>query len=515
MIDVEETSRSRLLTRRTMFKGAAGAAGLAALGGAAFGTTHALDQRRRRVPGLHSFANPPASRVLKVVSQPDLNPPNVAFAGGDMGSGCLFLGTSTSGGAHGGPLIVDGSGEPVWFRRNPQNFWASNVRRQYYRGQFVLTWWEGRMTIEGFGRGEGVIMDSSYREIARVRAGNGRSMDMHEFLLTSRGTALFVCYPETVPADLSSIGGPSNGSARQSVIQEVDVRSGRLLFEWRSLEHVSVDESYQRPAIPFDYLHVNSIDVLPDGNLLVSARCTWALYKLDRKTGEVIWRLGGKRSDFELGDGAEFSWQHDARSPTASTITVFDDGNAGFDDGSGDSHTESQSRGVVLQVDEKRRTARLARSYSHPQPLLADAMGSFQTLPDGHVVIGWGSVPVISEFSADGRLLADWRVGSKQSSYRAYRYPWVGRPSEPPALAARRTGIHGQTLLFASWNGATEYSHWLVYAGRRPGALRPVGVAKRRGFETVIPLGTSAGYFRVTALDAHDRRLASSETARL
>jgi hypothetical protein len=146
--------------------------------------------------------------------------------------------------------------------------------------------------------------------------------------------------------------------------------------------------------------------------------------------------------------------------------------------------------------------------------LLADAMGSFQTLPDGHVVVGWGSAPVMSEFSADGRLLADWRVGSKQASYRAYRYPWAGRPTDPPSLAARRTGIPGQSLLFASWNGATAVSHWLVHAGARPDALRPVGVAYRRGFETVVPLRTSGGYVKVTALDVQGRKLANSEAVR-
>jgi hypothetical protein len=169
----------------------------------------------------------------------------------------------------------------------------------------------------------------------------------------------------------------------------------------------------------------------------------------------------------------------------------------------------------VLRVDEKRRTVRLARSYRHPHPLLANAMGSLQTLPDGHVVIGWGTRPVISEFSADGTLLADWQVGSKQASYRAYRYPWVGNPTDPPLLAARRTGIRGHSLLFASWNGATAVSRWLVRAGPHRTALQPVGVAERRGFETVIPVGTSGGYFQVTALDVRGRRLASSEPVRL
>jgi hypothetical protein len=371
------------------------------------------------------------------------------------------------------------------------------------------------MTREGFGRGEGVIVDHAYRELARVRAGNNRHIDVHEFMLTPQGTALFVCYPESVPADLSFLGGPTDGIIQQSIIQEVDVESGRLLLEWRSLEHISVDESYQRPATPLDYIHVNSIEIAPDGNLLVSARCTWTLYKLDRRTGQVIWRLGGKRSDFQLGSDTQFSWQHDARQPTASTITLFDDGEAAFDDGSGMSETERQSRGVVLQVDEARRTVRLARSYRHPRPLLANAMGSFQTLPHGHVLIGWGSEPVTSEFSPDGRLLADVRLGRKSTSYRAYRYPWAGTPAHAPAIAARRTGRRGDITLYASWNGATAVAHWLVRAGRRPSELRAVGIATRQGFETAIPLGVVNGFVQASAVDASGRVLGTSSAIRV
>ncbi|MBV8734607.1 MAG: arylsulfotransferase family protein, partial [Solirubrobacterales bacterium] len=370
-------------------------------------------------------------------------------------------------------------------------------------------------TVEGFGRGEGVIVDTSYREMARVRAGNGRQIDVHEFLLTPQGTALFVCYPDSVPTDLSALGGPQNGTVQQSVIQEVDVRSGQVLFEWRSLEHIGVEESYQRPATPLDYIHINSIAVAPDGNLLVSARCTWALYKLDRRTGSVIWRLGGKLSDFQLGPGAQFSWQHDAVQPNASTITLFDDGDALFDDGSGMSNTERESRGVVLQVDEIGRTARLAHAYRHPHPVLANAMGSFQTLPDGHVLIGWGSAPITSEFSADGKLLADVRLGPKSTSYRAYRDAWAANPATSPAIATRRDSSGANVNLYASWNGATALSHWLVLAGPGPSQLRAVGIAWRRGFETVIPLGRVRGYLQVRALDAAGRPLATSEVIRV
>jgi hypothetical protein len=131
-----------------------------------------------------------------------------------------------------------------------------------YRGKPVLTWWQG--TQIG-GLGEGVIVDSSYREIARVRAGNGHTLDPHELLLTAEGTALITCSPSNVSADLSSIGGSKNGRVAESVIQEVDVQTGRVLLEWRSLDHVSVSESYMQPGGIYDFMHANSIDVAPDG----------------------------------------------------------------------------------------------------------------------------------------------------------------------------------------------------------------------------------------------------------
>jgi hypothetical protein len=495
VVGAEPGSRTQRLTRRQLLKRAGGVAGLAALGGGAYGAF-------RLVSG--GGTSPGKARVF--VSRPDLRPPAVAVRGAISAAGYLFLGPKASGGSQPGALLLDGHGEPVWFKPLASGTWTTNVRVSRYHDRPVLTMWEGKVVSSTFGRGEGVILDSSYREVARVRAGNGRQMDLHEFVLTPRGTALFTCYPETVRADLSSVGGPSDGQAREAIIQEVDVQSGRVLFEWRSLDHIPVKESYQSLAEPYDYLHANSIDVTPDGNLLVSARHTWALYKLDRRTGQVIWRLGGKRSDFQMGSGSRFAWQHDARALGDRRITV-------FDDGAGPHQTESQSRGMVLEVDAAGKKVRLARAYRHPRPLLADALGSVQMLPDGRVLVGWGSQPYASEFAADGRLLADVELGSGHKSYRAYRYRWTARPTDAPVLV---TGRHQRAgTLYVSWNGATEVSHWEVSAGPSAAALRRVGVAPRRGFETAIPLTAGEGYARVTALDAGGRRLAATAAVRL
>ncbi len=486
------------LTRGQFLRAAGGA--VAAL---EFGT-HAVAAAARTSPAV-------AARAQAFRSRPDLRPPPVAVGGGATASaaandGYAFLAPTPLGQAQVGPLIVDPAGEVIWFRPMGGGHWAMNFQVQEYRGEPVLTWWEGRVINPGYGQGEGVIFDSSYREVARVRAGNGRSADLHEFQLTPQCTALITCYPRTVRADLSSIGGPKNGQVQDSVIQEIDVESGRVLFEWRGLDHLKVSETYVGPGGLCDYLHANSIDVTPDGHLLVSARHTWTVYKLNRHTGRVMWRLGGKRSDFALGHGTRFSWQHDARMLSADEVTL-------FDDGAGAQRTEPDSRGIVLTLDHRQRRVRLTRAYHNPRPVLAWAMGSMQTLADGNVVIGWGTAPVMSEFTAAGAQLARMQMPPGRNSYRAFRLPWSGTPVTPPAVAARAAA--GGTTVYASWNGATGVAGWEVAVGPSPAALTTVTVAPRHGFETAIVVPGAAGYAAVMALDAAGRRLASSRPIRL
>jgi Arylsulfotransferase (ASST) len=502
---LEDAAPGRV-TRRRLLTRASSAAGAVAFGGAAFGAW-------RLVEGAPSISLPTVEEpgpVRLFRSRPDLRPAAVATAGAAGGSGYLLLGPGSKGGSQSGPLILDGDGEPVWFRPLSRSLWLANFTIGSYGGQPVLAWWEGVLHQPvGYGQGEAVVLDSSYRELRRIRAAGGRVMDMHELRLTPEGTVLFTCYPETVPADLSAIGGPRQGRVLESVIQELDLRSGRLLMEWRSLDHIPVSDSYRPLEDPYDYLHANSIAVLPDGNLLVSCRHTWAIYKLDRRTGEVIWTLGGKRSDFRMGDGAQFAWQHHAVLDGQGTMTVFDDGS------DGPTKTEKRSRGLVLGFDDARRRVWLQRAYVHPKPLLAAAMGSVQILPNGHVLVGWGSQPYASEFSADGTLVADAAMTAGQQSYRAFRLPWQGTPKERPAIAGHQDPASGDRFLYASWNGATEVTHWGVETGPTASELVPVRVVGRAGFETTIQVGADARYARVTALDSSTRRLARSLAIRV
>jgi len=383
--------------------------------------------------------------------------------------------------AQAGPLILDNRGHVVWFRPLDTRG-VTDFRVQRYRGKPVLTWWRGRPT-NGKGEGNYAIVDASYRPVARVRPGNGLVGDIHEFLITKRNTALMTIFHRV------RVHG---ALAFEGALQEVDVPSGRVLFEWHSLGHVALDESYEpRPkktSIPYDYFHVNSIDVDTDGNLLVSARNTHTVYKIDRRTGRIIWRLGGKRSDFTFGPGARFAWQHDARRLPDGAISLFDNEAA--------PRVGPQSRAIVLRLDLRRRRATLVRSFTHLPPLVAVDQGNAQLLPDGHFLVGWGHQPFVTEFDAYGRTLLDLRFGRGADSYRAFRFRWTGKPLDRPAVAVD----HGTA--YVSWNGATAVAAWRLVGARR--------TVPRTGFETAIALPPHAGRVAVEALAARGRVLGTS-----
>jgi hypothetical protein len=422
---------------------------------------------------------------------------------GDTAPGYLFLAPKKNV-AQSGPLIVDDDGEVVWF--HPVRPGAADFRAQRYEGRPVLTWWQGRST-KGVGQGRYEIYDSSYRRIAEVRAGHGLAGDEHEFLLTPKGTALITIYRK-VPQDLSAVGGPGNGFALDSIVQEVDVATGRVLFEWHSLGNVALTESYLKKvpkdaSTPYDYFHINSVEPGPKDTLIVCARHTQAVYEISKRTGQIVWRLGGKRSDFEMGPGTRFAWQHDARLHPDGTMTIFDDEAAPA--------VGKHSRAIVLRLDTKKMRARLVRAYVHPDGLLASSQGNMQVLPDGRVLVGWGSEPYVTEFSRSGEVVFDAHFNKGADSYRAYRFPWVGHPTDRPALAVKREK-KSEVTVYASWNGATEVRQWSVLGGPDASHLQRIAVAARNGFETQIPVKTEEQSFAVQALDASGRVLGTSPT---
>ncbi len=446
-------------------------------------------------------------------SRPDLRPPAVTVAKRTEGTqpGYVFVapknGPGEAGPGQRGPMILDGEGRPVWFRPlQDEGVDAMDFKAQRFRGRPVITWWQGPHTA--YGQGEYAVLDGSYGEVARVGAGGGYLADLHEFLITEKDTALITVYGHEF-RDLSAVGGAGSAVVAEGIVQELDIETGEVLFEWHSLEHVGVEESYfpppDDPSEPFDYFHINSIDVDADGNLLVSARKTSAAYKIERRSGRVLWRLDGKRSDFRMDPGARTRYQHDARRRPDGTLTLFDNGEEG---------ESERSRAIVVRPDEAAMRAGLVREYVHTGRRLSVTQGNAQTLANGNAFVGWGSEPGFSEFHEGGELLFDANFPPGVESYRAFRFPWVGEPDDDPAVAADPGPVPGEVSVHASWNGATEVAAWVILAGPAPERMGPLGGVPRGGFETSVAARTDEPYVGVEAVDRHGRFLGRSPAVR-
>jgi len=425
--------------------------------------------------------------------------------------GFIFVAPKLHPGATGGqqgPEIVDDAGRPVWFDPIGNGDQPFDFRVQRYRGRPVLTWWQGQSHIaRGVGEGVDEILDSSYHVVATIHAGNGLDADQHEFVLTPRSTALITVY-HAVPYDLSSVGGPVDGKVFDGIVQEIDVATGRVLFEWHSLDHVPLTDSYQplpsSPGAPWDYFHINSINLDSDQNLLISARHTWAIYKIDRRTGDVIWRLGGKESDFTLGPGARFAWQHDVHPAGPDALRIFDNASNGVP-------PLLPSRVIWLHLDLKSMTGTLERSFEHPAGLSAQSQGNAQPLANDDTFVGWGFTGRFSEFDAQNNLLFDAAVPSGYDTYRAYRSDWTGEPDTDPTAAAHANG-DGTTTVDAIWNGATEVARWRILAGVDAGSLADVATVPWNGLDTTATIATTAPEVAVEALDSQGHVIRESAT---
>jgi hypothetical protein len=401
-----------------------------------------------------------------------------------------------------GPLIFNPQGQLIYFQPLAHSV-TFNVQVQSYQGQSVLTYWQGYVK-SGFGIGHDVILNHNYQQVAIVHAGHGYHADLHEFQITPSGDALITAFAP-VRANLSSIGGPRHGTLMDSIIQEINIATGKVVWEWHASGHVHLAETYEgRPNgnYAYDFFHLNSIQLLPNGRLLISARHMWALYEINMRTGRLATVIGGKHSSFRMGPGTHFEWQHTARMQPDGTITLFDNA---FNGGS---REEAHSRAMRIRLNYRRHRVSLVRAFSNHPPQLAASQGSTQPLPDGNTFVGWGAAPYMSEFGPGGRQLFSMHFASGLKSYRGLRFQWWGQPATPPSIAI--TATQQGTLVYASWDGATTVASWRVLAGPTPTTLASVGQFTKSSFETKMSVSTTQPYVEAQALDGSGHVLGTS-----
>ncbi len=327
-----------------------------------------------------------------------------------------------------GPEILNSQGDVVWFKAVPAGEEASDFRVQTYEAQPVLTYWLGT-GLGGLASGTDYILNDRYQQIATVNAGNGLSADGHEFLITPWNTALILSYT-TATANLTSIGGPADQTVINGVVQEINIATGQVLFQWNSEDHVPFSQSEQplpaSASTPWDWFHINAIKLDTNGNLLIDARDTWTTYEVNPNSGDILWQLGGKDSSFKLeaapgqvldSQNEIFAWQHDPEALGNDTYTFFDNDSTG-------TPLLPYSRAVTVKLNPWTKVATLVASENQPEGLSAASQGNAQTTPRGNLVVGWGALPYFSEFSPSGQLIFNAEFPAGVNTYRAYQFPW-------------------------------------------------------------------------------------------
>ena len=476
-------------------------------------------------PQVWSFNSEPNLHPMKIkvnVCEPRTSPGFIFLAPYSFSSDATY--------GQAGALMVDNSGDPVWFR--PQrltNLMNTDFRVQKLFGKPVLTFWQGTLaTPPAYTNAPGgssepgscyYILDQSYEVIKTVKASIGFTPDIHEFLLTPNNTALFLS-TKTVPMNLTPYGGPADGYVQDFAIQEIDLKTNKLVFFWDALKHIPLTDSYEPASSAtstgnvWDVYHLNSIGLSDDKrDIIVSGRNLWTIFKIDRRNGDIIWRLGGKQSSFSIDSDASFSWQHDARILSHNTISMFDDNCC---ESSTIPPGTPPARGLELKLNFCTMTASVKRTYYHDPNLQVGSQGNVQSLPNGNKFVGFGESSYFSEFRNAGNtvddtslnLIFDAQMPGNNYTYRAYRNEWIGKPCYPPSIAVKTH--HHETTVYASWNGSTETASWEVYAGSSARHLKKLTRAKRVGFETAINTRNPGPYFKVVALDARGHKLKES-----
>jgi hypothetical protein len=480
-------------------------------------------------------------QVWSFVSEPNLHPMKVQVNTYKPGtsSGLIFAAPYTASNAalygQPGALILDNNGIPIWFRPlGSPNLMNTDFRVQNFKGKQVLTFWQGTLatpptyTNAPAGSSEPgscyYILDNTYKIIKTVRAKKGFTSDVHEFLLTPQNRALLLS-TKAVPMDLTPYGGPQNGYVQDFAIQEIDLETNKLLFFWSALQNVPLTDSYEPASSAsstgniWDAYHFNSLGLTDDENdILVSGRNTWTIYRIHKPTKSIVWRLGGKQSNFCIESDAQFSWQHDARLLPNDVISLFDDNCC---ESSTIPPDTPPAHGLLLQLDLDTKQATLKRAYYHDPNLQVASQGNMQSLKNGNKFIGWGQSQYYAEYAKGGNTvddpaintLYDAQMPGNNFTYRAYRHKWVGTPFYPPSIAVKSTT--GQITVYASWNGSTETKAWEVFAGKSPHRLSKIKTVKASGFETEIVVANRGPYFKVKALNRKGKVIGVSKVTKV
>ena len=429
-----------------------------------------------------------------------------------------------------GPHIYDQTGELIWSGAPlAQGFSIFGMKKTAFNGA-------DDMLSMIYRKEFGAIINSSYQIHERVHVEEGFDLNMHEFNVVDNGTRILTMRTAvkdqdiSIPATDTKKGYDGPCKIRYVGFEERDADTLEVTFSWMSedrlwLEDTMYDDGpwkrFCTEPSGWDYIHCNSIDKFSDGDFLLACRHSDTVYKISHRTGEIVWRLGGKSNDFDWADRkhdddladyetVQFRGQHDVKvfesAPNYAIISMLDNAwRPGRNKKSGDF-----SRGLLIQVKTNQDRAKILQEYPHPQRELIQGRGSMQVLPNGNAFCGFTHNSYVAEYAHDGTVLMEAQLRPEMKSYRGYKFPWVGHPVEPPDVYAVAFAEEGEKeykmLVYVSWNGATEVRTWNIYSAHADGKGRGtkgelLTSTPKTGFETAITYNGYAAHVTVEALD--------------
>ena len=339
-----------------------------------------------------------------------------------------------------------------------------------------------------------IVMDSNYRDIDTLRCQNGYDTDEHELQLLPNGNALMIAL-ENRKMDLSQLtpGGHPDATVIGNHVQELDP-DHNVVFEWLCWDYFDILGTYEDLSrAQLDYIHMNSIAVDYDGNIVVSSRHLSECTKIDRQTGDIIWRLGGKNNQFTfINDDDQISYQHDIRPVPGKPnhYTIFDNG---------DMKNPPYSRAVEFVLDTVAMTAEKVWEYRHTPDWYTHWMGNAQPLPNGNIFINWADTPLPKAFEVtpDGEVVYEADFNFDTPTYRSFRFEWDGMKLEPYLITEQYTD---KIRLIFNKFGDEGVDYYRIYSGTSQEQLELTDSTENTWMDIEME-ESGTYYFQVTAID--------------
>jgi hypothetical protein len=377
---------------------------------------------------------------------------------------------------------------------------------------------------DGPNRGKGVMMNKHYHVETEVKAINDlHDFNMHEFNILPGGKTALACIYRELEVSMEDFGRPAEKSwVTSGGFVEMDMETSQVLVQWESFDHIPLHESNMfhawdqpmgRPG--WDYVHANAVDKNEAGDYILSMRFTNTIYGISGEDGHIMWRLGGLESDFDM--DFTFSKQHNVKFVSSNgTHHVISMLNNASDERGND---ENLSSALFIEMDTVAMTARVIKRINRPDSALTRLRGSVSTLANGNVFIGWSEFGYQSEHAPNGDVLMTARfVGERYSTYRAYKSDFIGRPTTPPDVVASVYGTSHDditTIIYVSWNGATDVHGWNLYAQAYDrGQPVKIGYANKTDFETMYIVDGYMDWITAEAVDVNGKVMSTSRVAR-